>query len=99
MQILNISIDFLSLLHIHSFFSFLFLKIIHLAASALSCIVAGLPLQPSGFLLVARGLRCPLECGVLVPWPGIKPVFPVLQGRFVTTGSPRKSQFILSLLE
>ena len=25
-------------------------------------------------LVVARGLSCPAACGILVPWPGIKPV-------------------------
>ena len=29
--------------------------------------------------------------GVLVPQPGINPVHPTLQGRFLTTGPPRKS--------
>ena len=30
-------------------------------------------------------------CGVLVPWPGIEPVSPALQGGFLTTGPPGKS--------
>ena len=29
--------------------------------------------------------------GILVPWPGIEPVSPALQGRFLTTGPPGKS--------
>ena len=49
-------------------------------------------LQRSGSLAVAPGLSCPIACGILVPWPGIKPVFPALKGRFLTTGPPGKSQ-------
>ena len=53
-------------------------------------------------LVVAHGLSCPTACGILVPWPGITPVSmcPVLEGRFLTTGPPGKSQspyFTLSL--
>ena len=45
-------------------------------------------------LAVAHGLCCPTACGILVPWPGIKPVSMsrVLEGRFLTTGPPGKSQ-------
>ena len=37
------------------------------------------------------GLSCPMACGSLVPWPGVKLAFPPLEGRFLTTGPPRKS--------
>ena len=39
-------------------------------------------------------------CGTLVPWPGVELTSPALQGRFLTTGTPGKSQevFILVLL-
>ena len=30
-------------------------------------------------------------CGILIPWPGIEPSPPELQGRFLTTGPPGKS--------
>ena len=43
-------------------------------------------------VVAARGLSCPAACGILVPWPGIEPVSPVMEGRFLTTGPPRKSQ-------
>jgi len=33
-----------------------------------------------------------VACGILVPQPGIEPVSLVLQGRFLTTGPPGKSQ-------
>ena len=36
-------------------------------------------------------LRCSAACGILVPWQGIKPTSPALQGEFLTTGPPRKS--------
>ena len=32
-----------------------------------------------------------MACGILVPQPGIKPMSPALQGRFLTTGPPGKS--------
>ena len=34
------------------------------------------------------GLCCCEACGILVPRSGIKPVSPVLQGRFLSTGLP-----------
>ena len=37
--------------------------------------------------------RCPVPCGVLIPWPGIEPTFPALQGGCLTTGPPRRSPF------
>ena len=43
-------------------------------------------------LVVALGLSCPAASTILVPWPGIKPVSPTLQGRFLTPGPPEKSQ-------
>ena len=36
-------------------------------------------------------LSFPKACGILVPQPGIKPVFPALAGGFLTTGPPGKS--------
>ena len=41
--------------------------------------------------VVACGLTCPMACGMLVSWPGIKPMSPALGGRFLTTGAPGKS--------
>ena len=45
--------------------------------------------------VVARGLSCPAACGILVPWPGIEPASPALEGGFFTTGPRGKS--LLSL--
>ena len=47
--------------------------------------------EPSGLVAAARRLSCPVACGILVPWPGIKPVSPALEGRFLTTGPRGKS--------
>ena len=41
-------------------------------------------------LIVDYGLRCFVACGILVPRPGIEPVSPVLESRFLTTGPPGK---------
>ena len=35
-------------------------------------------------------------CGILVPWPGIEPPPPALEGEVLTTGLPGKSQYSLS---
>ena len=37
------------------------------------------------------GPNCPIVCGILVPRPGIEPVSPASEGRFLTTGPPEKS--------
>ena len=39
---------------------------------------------------MALGLSCPVACGILVPRPGIEPLSPALEGRFLTTGPQRK---------
>ena len=48
-----------------------------------------------GSVVVVCGLSCLVACGILVPRPGIEPVSPVLQGRFLTTGPPGKSLIIV----
>ena len=41
-----------------------------------------------------------LACGILAPWPGIKPSPPAQEGEVSTTGSPGKSlMFFFSFLE
>ena len=57
-----------------------------------------LPCGSWASLLVAHGLSCPMACAILVPWPGIKPTFPALNGELLTTGPPGKSQTWLLLL-
>ena len=43
-----------------------------------------------GSVVVAYGLSG-LACGILVPWPGIEPAYPALQGGFLATGPLGKS--------
>ena len=47
----------------------------------------------------ACGFSCPKVCGILVPWLGIKPECPALEGRFSTTGPLGKSWSLLILKE
>ena len=42
-----------------------------------------------------RGLSCFESCGILVPWPGIKPVSHALQGRFLTAEPTGKSPSVI----
>ena len=42
-------------------------------------------------LVVVHGLICPVARGILVPWPGIEPASPGLEGRFLRTGPPGNS--------
>ena len=54
-----------------------------------SCCTWALELE--GSVVVICGLSCSAVCGTLFPYPGIKPVSPALQGRFLTTGPAEKS--------
>ena len=36
----------------------------------------------------------PAVCGILVPWPGIEPTLPALEGRVLTTRPPGKSRML-----
>ena len=61
--------------------------------SGLSCGMRDLSSRPVGSsLVVVRGLSCPVACGILVPRTRIKPVSLALEGGFLTTGPPGKSQ-------
>ena len=89
-------------------FSFFFLIFIYLFMA-----VSGLKLRHAGSFVVAYSLlsSCSLrvpECvgsivaahGILVPQPGIEPVSPELEGGFLTTAPPGKSQqFIFQLVD
>ena len=48
-------------------------------------------LRRASSVVVARGLSCPMACGILVPRAGIEPTSPALEGRFFTNGLPEKS--------
>ena len=45
-----------------------------------------------GSVVVVHGLSCPATAGIIVPRPGIEPESPALEGGFLTTGPPGKSQ-------
>ena len=47
----------------------------------------------------AHGLSCSVACGILVPQPGMEPASLVLEGGFLTTGPPEKSQIIFLLIK
>ena len=78
-------------------FFFFFLAVLGLSCSMqdVCCIIRDLSLWLTGSLVVAWGLSYSEECGILVPRPGIEPMSPALQGRFLTTGPPGKSSFYL----
>ena len=57
----------------------------------LHCSVWDLSLWCVDSVIAVHGLSCFAACGILLPWPGIKPPSPALQGRFLTTGPPGKS--------
>ena len=61
---------------------------------AVASLVAVHGLQRAGSVVVAFRLRCPVTCGIF-PDSGIEPVFPALQGRFLTTEPPGKPHKIL----
>ena len=46
-------------------------------------------------VVAAYQFSCSVACGILVPQPGIEPMSPALQGRFLTTGPPGKSLALL----
>ena len=51
-----------------------------------------LTLSLSGPVAAMVQISCPTACGILASWPGIEPASPVLEGRFLTSGPPGKSQ-------
>ena len=54
----------------------------------------------SGSFIVAHRLHCSTACRILVPWPGIEPASPALQGEFLTPGLPGKTlQHIFFLIK
>ena len=53
-----------------------------------------LELRRVGLAVAVCGFSYPKARGALVLWPGIKPMSPALQGGFLTTGPPGKSQFL-----
>ena len=70
--------------------------LLFLAASVLSRGMRALLLRCTGSVIVACRLSFPRACGILVPWPGIKPESPALEDEFLASGPPEKSWAILS---
>ena len=77
----------------------IFLKNIYLAVLSLSCGMWDLSwwrmdssCGTPGSVVGGRRFSCSAACGILVLWPRIKPASSVLQGGFLTTRPPVKSQ-------
>ena len=61
----------------------------------LNLVALGLGWQKlTGSVSVLLRLSCSAACGILLPHPGIEPMSPALQGRFLTTG-PQEKSFLL----
>ena len=58
------------------------------------CGTWALLLRHASSIVVVHRLSCPAACGILVPWTGIEPTSPALEGKFFTTGPPGKSQVL-----
>ena len=73
---------------------FFFFKCVHLFIWLLRVLVATCRIFVTvyGFLLLWCRVSRPVECGILVPQPRIKPMSPALEGGFLTTGLPGKSK-------
>ena len=52
---------------------------------------AGSPTEAPRLSSCAPGFSCPTACSMLVLRPGVKPISPALESRFLTTGPPGKS--------
>ena len=74
---------------------FIWLCRVLVAACRLLCSCGARALECAGSVVVACELSCPVACGFLVPWPGIEPTSPALEGGFLTTG-PRGKSVIIS---
>ena len=49
------------------------------------------PYSNMGLIVSTCRLSCPVVCGILVPWPEIKPASPALESRVITNGPLGKS--------
>ena len=87
-------------------FTFIYLTVLGLQLRQLGSFLAvfrvlsscgmGAPEHKSSVAVVCW-LRCSVACGILVPQPGTEPMFPALEGRFLTTGPPGKPDIIWSI--
>ena len=77
-------------IHLHFLFLNIYIFCFGCARSLLWC---------TGFIVVACGLSCPKACGILSPGPGMEPASSALEGRFLTTGPPRKMSLTYILVQ
>ena len=63
-----------------------------IAACGLLTSCGGQSLECKGSVVAQHGLSCPAVCEILVPRPELEPASPALEGGFLTTGQPGKSQ-------
>ena len=68
----------------------IYLFIIYLGAMGLSYDIQA-P-EHAGSVASMHGLTWPMACGISLPQSGVEPTFPSLEGRFLTTEPPGKSQ-------
>ena len=61
------------------------------------CGLCGCDSQTLQLWLAGMWHNLPVASGILVPWPGIEPTSPALEGEFLTTGPPGKSQELCTL--
>ena len=69
----------------------------HAGSGAVACGLSSCgawALECLGSVVAVLGLSCSATCVILVPWPGIEPTSPALEGGFLTTGPPGKSQAV-----
>ena len=71
------------------------LRTFSVSGTILHCGTWTLKLWLSGSVVVTCELSRASACRILVPQTGIKPMFPALQGRFLTTGPPGKFQYCI----
>ena len=77
--------------NIYFFFIDLFIGLRRVLVAASFCCHARAP-EHAGSVVAVHGLTCPVACGILAPQPGIEPASHALEGGFLTTGPPGKSQ-------
>ena len=88
----------MAVLHHHSY-SLAFVKTNYLCGCCTQdplCILQDLSLQRMDSLVIVHRLSCSVAFGILIPWPGIEPVSPALQGGFLTIGLAGNSLGLLS---
>ena len=73
-------------------FLFLLKKYLFIFGSVFSTWDLSLQRTASLYFWCVGSTDAPGHVGILLPWPGVKPTSPALEGRFLTTGPPGKSR-------